>query len=109
MSVKKRKYWLRERGKRGLEVGLLILLERALRHGQAKWLVEVQRTISMDFVPWALISETQVLALSSKLEDPRGEVCVLIYGLWCGEDLRGVVSACRAGVIHVAAIISGYH
>lgn len=51
MSVKKRKYWLRERGKRGLEVGLLILLERALRHGQAKWLVEVQRTISMDFVP----------------------------------------------------------
>lgn len=74
---------VREGKERSLQVGLLILLERALRHGKAKWLVEGQRTISMDVVPLTLISETQALALSSKLEGPRGEVCVCVcVNIW---------------------------
>lgn len=59
--------------------GKFSLLEGALRRAKAKWLVEGQWAISTDFEPLSLTSETQVVALSGKLEDPRREACVNIW------------------------------
>lgn len=106
----KKNVWAKSQGRerKKVEVSAAGLLERALRHGKAKWPVKGQWTMSMDFEPLTLTSETQVMVLSSKLQGPRREVCVNRWPLMWRRP-QGCNFSWLPRVLHGAPVISGYH